>query len=134
MAMGCILAGHWLAIGWPLAGYKQAMAKNQYTSRQSFTIMYQSLTWLQAILWTAVCVRLFLAIGWLLAVPGCLKINTLQDIHVVINHYVPKWHMAAINTLDCIVFTRFFWLSAGYQLAIGWLLAGYVPKSIHLKI
>ncbi len=42
------------------------------------------------------------------------------------SHNVPKWHMAATNTLDCSVFTRF--------LAIGWLLAGYVPKSIDFLV
>ena len=83
-----------------------------------------------------VCKRFFgyrLAISWLLAgyrltisltLP---KINTIQ--YVVMYYYVPNWHMAAINTLDCSVFTRPF----GYRLAIGWLLAGYGPNSIQSK-
>ena len=37
--------------------------------------------------------------------------------------------MAAINPLDCSVFTRFL----GYQLAIGWLSASHDTKSIHFK-
>ena len=40
-------------------------------------------------------------------------------------YYVSKWHMDAINTLNCSVFARFF----GYQLTVGWL----CPKSIHIK-
>ena len=39
-------------------------------------------------------------------------------------------NMVAITTLGCSVFTRFF----RYWRAISWLLAGYVPKSIHLHI
>ena len=72
--------------------------------------MYQSGTWLLSILLTVVCSQDFFAIGWL-----CPQINTLQDI--VIYYYVPMWAIAAINTLDCSVFTSCF----GYQLAIGWL-------------
>ena len=42
-----------------------------------------------------------------------LPSTILQDIVI---YYVPKLHMAAINTLDCSVFRRYF----GYRLAIGW--------------
>ena len=101
-----------LAIGWLLAGHWLAMSQNGYTSRQSHILtMYQNGTWLQSILWTVVCSQDILAIGWLSAghVP--------KSIHFQIVIYVPKWHMAAINTLNCSVFTRF--------LAIDWLLVGY---------
>ena len=37
--------------------------------------------------------------------------------------------MAAINTLDHSVFSRFW----GYRLVIGWLLAAHGPKSIQFK-
>ena len=96
--------------------------------------MYQSLTWLQSILWTGVCAWLLLAISWLsagywLAIGWlCLKFNTPEDTRVVIYYYVLKWHMAAINTLDYTVFTRCFGyqlLFAAYWLAIAWLFTGY---------
>ena len=123
-------------IGWLSAGYWLVISLNLYTSRHSHILLctlYQSGTWLLLILWAVLCSQDFLVIGWLLAgywlAIGWLypKINTLPDI--VILYYVPKWHMAAITTLGCSAFTRFF----GYQLTIGWLLPGYGPKSIHFK-
>ena len=43
-------ASHWLSLGWLSAGYRLAMAPNQYTSRHRDTTMYLNFTWLQAIL------------------------------------------------------------------------------------
>ena len=84
------------------------MSHNQFTSRHTQDF------------WQSVGSQL--AIGWLYP-----NINTLQDI--VIYNCVPNVKMDAINTLGS-VFARFFryrlaigWLSAGYQLATGWLMS-----------
>ena len=88
--MGWVLVGYGLAMGWlsaiDLLAIGYLLAGHQLAS--GFTR--------------------FLAIGWLLP-----QINTLQE---VVIYDVPKLHMAAINTLGCSVFTRFF----DYRLAIGW--------------
>ena len=118
LPIGYLSADYWLAIRWPLAGYQQAIS-------WQLDGYWLAISWLLSIIW--------LTMGWLWAASQLSiswlhpKINTLQDI--VIYNYVPKWHMAVINTLDCSVFTRFF----GQRQKIGWLLADYVPKSIHFN-
>ena len=93
--------------------------------------MYQSWTWLQAILWTVVCSQDFcLSAGYLLAI-GWLwpQINTHQDIDIY--YYLPKLHMAASNTLDCSVFTRFWaicWLWPKINTLQDIVIYYYVPK------
>ena len=101
------MAGYWLAIGWLLAGYQLVIGwlLDGYQLAISYLLADHGLGTglLSAINW--------LAIGWLLAgyVPKSIHFKT------VIYYYVPKWHMAAINTLKGSVFTKCF----GYRLAIG---------------
>ena len=141
LAISWLPSGCWLAIDWlcPKINTIQDIGTQYYVSKWHMTATNTSdcsvftrffgyklaISWLLdgywlAIGWLLACY--WLAIGWL-----CPKINTLQDI--VIYDYVPNVPMAAINALCSSVFTRLF----GYQLGIGWLLAGYIPKSIHLK-
>ena len=137
LAQGWLWANYELAISWLWAGYWLAMTQNQYTSRHNhilcskvahgcnqyfglcsrdiLTISWQLAGYRLAIGWLSAGYQQ--AIGWLWP-----KINTLQD---VVIYYVPKWHMAAFNTLDCSVFTRF----VGFWLAIGWL----CTKLIHFN-
>ena len=113
------LATGWLSltISRLFTGYQQAIAPNQYTSKHSHALLCTKV-WhgCKSILWNGECSQDFLLlVGYRLAIDWlCPKINTCQDIAIF--YYIPKWHMAAIYTLDCCVFTF-----VGYQLAIGWL-------------
>ena len=125
LAMGWLSTGYWLSLGW--LWDDNLLAITWLLAGLQLAIGYlQSIYWLtMGQLYAGYCV----SIGWLLTGHGPKsigwswpKIHTPQDIHVVIYYYVPKWHIAAINTFECIVVTRFFWLSAGY-----------VRKAIHFK-
>ena len=100
MLLGWLWAGYQsaiygLAIDWLLAGYQMSIGR--------------------------LSVGNWMAISYLLA-DSLLVISQNQYIsRHVIYHYVPKWHMAAINTGHYCVH-KIFWLSAGY-----------VPNSIHFK-
>ena len=148
--MGWLLAIHQLAIGWLSAGYQMAISWVWGDYGLAMDWLWLAMDWLLAgyglsiskvwtgyrlgmeWLWTGYGLAVGyhsaghqLAIGWISAGHWLAfgwpwpKINTLQD--TVIYYYVPKWHMAVINPLDCSVFTSYF----GYRLVIGWLLAGY---------
>ena len=131
LAIDWLLAISWLAMWWLLTGNR--IAPNQYSSRHSHILLCTN--WNMAAINTLDCIVFtfislsaadyWLTIPWLANISP--EINTLQDICTY--HYVPTWNMDAINTLSCSVFTRIF----GYRLAISWLLAGYVKKSMHFK-
>ena len=135
--MGWLWASYGLAMGWVRTAYGLDMDLAMswlFNTLQDLVIYYYVPKLRMAASNTLDCsvFTKLLAIGWLsagyrLAISWLWpKTNTLQDIVI---HYVPNWHMAAINTLDCSVFTRFL----GYQLAIGYLLACHGPKSTHFK-
>ena len=114
------MAIYWLSIAWLSAGY----GTKSIRFKTSYTTMYQSLHGCKQYLDCSVFTRC-LATGWLLAGYWLaigwlwLKINTLQ--YRVIDYYIPKVHMAASNSLDHTVVTRFSangWLSASYWLAM----------------
>ena len=102
--MGLLWTVYGLAMGWLSAGYGLAI-------RWVWAIYRLAIDWL--------------SIGW-----SWPKINALpRHRHI---YDIPKWNMAAINNLDCIVFTQDF-------LAISWLcpqintlqyiVTYYVPKT-----
>ena len=70
--------------------------------------------WLAAIYWL---IMSWLWAGYQLYPLTAYVPKSIHFKHINI-YYVPKWHMTA---LDCSVFTRFWGLSVGYRLAIGWL-------------
>ena len=129
-------AGYRLAFGWLCPTIRKL---------QDIVIYYNVLnlesgTWLLSILGSVVCSQDFLANGWLSASYWLAIFQHQYNSRHSIYHYVPKWHMAVLNTLDSSVFKRFFgyrlaisWLSAGLWLGFGWLLVGYVPTSIYFK-
>ena len=96
--------------------------------------MYQRCTWMLSILWAVVCSQDFSAIGWLSAGYWLAMYQdqyTSRHCHILCT----KWHLAAINTLDCSVLTRFLaicWLSAGYWLAI--LQNQYTSRHSHMLL
>ena len=142
--------GYGLSLGWPSAGYGLDMcwhwlsiswqwpkinwlvtAQNQYTSKHSPVIqctkvaddcneyfgLYRFFP------------KFFGGIGWLFAgywLAMSRTQYTSRHSHILL---CTKVVMAATNTFECSVFIRCF----GYRLAISWLLAGYVPKSMHSR-
>ena len=87
--------------------------------------MYQSGTWLLSTLWTVVCSQDILAVVWL-----CPQINTSRNSHRLLCTNVAY---GCYQYFGLYYVHKMFWPSAGYSLAIGWLLAGYVAKSTHFK-
>ena len=108
--MGYVADIYWLSIGWLWANHRLAISYlwAGHGMGYGLAIGYQS-------------TGHGLAMGWLWTGYG-LAMDWLRAGYrlVIVIYYVQKLDMAASNTLDCSVFTRF--------LAICWLLAGYGPK------
>ena len=93
-----------------------------------YTTMYQCGTWLLSILWPVVCSQDFLATGWLLAGYRLAIGYVLKSIHFKTQSYATMYQRGTwlLSILWTAVYSQDF-------LAIIWLLAGYVPTSIHFN-